>query len=47
MVARAVIDGDYMGQVHPAPEGDPHRAEITAGILTAVWANSAGPGAGA
>ncbi|QDY80366.1 AAA family ATPase [Streptomyces qinzhouensis] len=38
-VAHVVIDGDFMGQVHPAPEGDPHRAEITESNLTAVWAN--------
>ncbi|MER5512374.1 hypothetical protein ABT052_44950 [Streptomyces sp. NPDC002766] len=40
-VAHAIIDGDFMGQVHPAPEGDPHRAEITEINLTAVWANFA------
>lgn len=40
-VPHAVIDGDSMGQVHPAPEGDPHRAEITERNLTAVWANYA------
>ncbi|WP_458248647.1 AAA family ATPase [Streptomyces sp. MAI_2237] len=40
-VAHAVIDGDFMGQVHPAPEGDPHRAEITEINLAAVWANFA------
>lgn len=40
-VAHAVIDGDFMGQVHPAPDGDPHRAEITVVNLTAVWANFA------
>ncbi|WP_405844013.1 AAA family ATPase [Streptomyces platensis] len=38
-VSHAIIDGDFMGQVHPAPEGDPHRAEITESNLTAVWAN--------
>ncbi|MEU5273831.1 nucleoside/nucleotide kinase family protein [Streptomyces hygroscopicus] len=38
-VPHAVIDGDFMGQVHPAPEGDPHRSEITEVNLTAVWAN--------
>ncbi|AXG51693.1 hypothetical protein SLCG_0538 [Streptomyces lincolnensis] len=38
-VGHAVIDGDFMGQVHPAPEGDPHRAAITERNLTAVWAN--------
>ena len=39
-VAHAIIDGDFMGQVHPAPEGDPHRAEITEINLTAVWRTS-------
>jgi predicted kinase len=38
-VAHAVIDGDFMGQVHPAPEGDPHRAAISERNLTAVWGN--------
>jgi hypothetical protein len=38
-VAHAIIDGDFMGQVHPAPEGDPHRSEITETNLTAVWRN--------
>ncbi|MBK3639876.1 AAA family ATPase [Streptomyces sp. MBT33] len=40
-VAHAIIEGDFMGQVHPAPDGDPHRAEITECNLTAVWANFA------
>ncbi|MYR46683.1 hypothetical protein [Streptomyces sp. SID5910] len=40
-IAHAIVDGDFMGQVHPAPEGDPHRAEITECNLTAVWANFA------
>ncbi|MFJ3306350.1 hypothetical protein ACIPSA_25165 [Streptomyces sp. NPDC086549] len=40
-VSHAVIDGDFMGQVHPAPEGDPDRSEITESNLTAVWANFA------
>lgn len=40
-VAHAVIDGDFMGQVHPAPEGDPHRAAIGERNLTAVWRNYA------
>ncbi|UGT43588.1 AAA family ATPase [Nocardia yamanashiensis] len=40
-VSHAIIDGDYLGQVHPAPAGDPLRAEITACNLTAVWANFA------
>ncbi|MEU1669299.1 AAA family ATPase [Streptomyces sparsogenes] len=40
-VSHAVIDGDFMGQVHPAPEGDPDRSEVTESNLTAVWANFA------
>ena len=40
-VAHAVIDGDFMGQVHPAPEGDPHRAAIAERNLIAVWGNYA------
>jgi len=40
-VSHAIIEGDFMGQVHPAPEGDPHRAQITESNLTAVWANFA------
>jgi hypothetical protein len=40
-VSHAVIEGAFMGQVHPAPAGDPHRTEITESNLTAVWANFA------
>ncbi|KKD06818.1 hypothetical protein [Streptomyces sp. WM6386] len=40
-VSHAVIDGDFMGQVHPAPEGDPDRAAIGERNLTAVWRNYA------
>lgn len=40
-VPHAVIEGDYMGQVHPAPEGDSDRSEITERNLTAVWGNYA------
>ncbi|CAM5633293.1 hypothetical protein GCM10010345_60240 [Streptomyces canarius] len=40
-VPHAVIEGDFMGQVHPAPDGDPHRSEITERNLTAVWENFA------
>ncbi|WP_416957953.1 hypothetical protein [Streptomyces sp. Agncl-13] len=43
-VAHAVIDGDFMGQVHPAPDGDPHRAVIGEANLTAVWGNYAALG---
>ncbi|MDA3644732.1 hypothetical protein LZ318_24175 [Saccharopolyspora indica] len=40
-VSHAIIDGDFMGQVHPAPDGDPDRSEITERNLAAVWANFA------
>ena len=40
-VPHAVIEGDFMGQVHPAPEGDPHRTKIVERNLAAVWANFA------
>jgi hypothetical protein len=40
-VSHAVIDGDFMGQVHPAPEGDPDRSEVTESNLAAVWGNFA------
>ncbi|WP_428950457.1 hypothetical protein [Streptomyces sp. cg35] len=43
-VPHTVVDGDFMGQVHPAPEDDPHRAGITERNLTAVWANFAALG---
>ncbi|GAA0277994.1 hypothetical protein GCM10009527_087950 [Actinomadura nitritigenes] len=40
-VVHAINAGDFMGQAHPAPEGDPQRAEISEMYLTAVWANFA------
>ncbi len=27
--AHCLIEGDYMDQIHPAPDDDPHRAAIT------------------
>lgn len=40
-VPHALIEGDFMGQVHPAPDGDPHRTGIVERNLTAVWGNYA------
>ena len=40
-VHHAVVEGDFMGQIHPAPENDPHRSQIVESNLTAVWANFA------
>ncbi|MER5774842.1 AAA family ATPase [Streptomyces sp. NPDC002039] len=41
MVAHCVIEGDFMGQAHPAPEGDPRRTKIAERNLTALWSNYA------
>jgi predicted kinase len=38
-VSHAIVEGDFMGQVHPAPDGDPDRSKIAESNLTAVWAN--------
>jgi len=38
-VSHAILEGDFMGQVHPAPDGDPERSKIVESNLTAVWAN--------
>ncbi|SCK25261.1 hypothetical protein [Streptomyces sp. WMMB 322] len=40
-VQHALIEGDFMGHLHPAPVGDPHRTGIVERNLTAVWANYA------
>ncbi|MGW1613583.1 AAA family ATPase [Streptomyces sp. NPDC002285] len=44
LVAHAVIDGDFMGVVYPAPAGDAHRAGVTERNLAAVWGNYAALG---
>ncbi|MFD6415198.1 hypothetical protein [Streptomyces sp. NPDC060194] len=43
-VAHAIVEGDFLGQVHPAPDGDPDRARIAERNLTAVWGNFAALG---
>ncbi|MFG2098006.1 hypothetical protein [Streptomyces sp. NPDC048612] len=43
-VPHCVIEGDYMGQAHPAPEGDPRRKKIAERNLTALWSNYAALG---
>jgi len=40
-VAHAIVEGDFMSQVHPAPADDPDRTRLTERNLTAVWANFA------
>ncbi|MGP4113433.1 hypothetical protein ACTWP5_21285 [Streptomyces sp. 4N509B] len=42
--AHCFLEGDYMDQVHPAPEGDPHRTAITERNVASVWANYAALG---
>lgn len=38
-VSHTILEGDFMGQVYPAPEGDPDRLKLTERNLTAVWSN--------
>jgi hypothetical protein len=38
-VAHCYIEGDFLGQVFPAPAGDPDRAKIAEDNLTAIWRN--------
>ncbi|AIA00872.1 AAA family ATPase [Streptomyces noursei] len=40
-VAHCVVEGDFMAQAHPAPEADPHRRELAARNLAAIWSNYA------
>ncbi|MGW1790616.1 AAA family ATPase [Streptomyces tubercidicus] len=41
MIPHCVVEGDFMGQVHPAPEGDPRREKIAERNLAALWGNYA------
>ncbi|MEW9515673.1 AAA family ATPase [Streptomyces tubercidicus] len=41
VISHCVIEGDFMGQVHPAPEGDPRREKIAERNLAALWGNYA------
>lgn len=38
-IGHALIEGDLLDAVHPAPRGDPHRSRITERNLAAIWAN--------
>lgn len=40
-VPHCVLEGDYLGQVHPAPPDDPRRSVVTERNLTALWSNFA------
>ncbi|MEV4411872.1 AAA family ATPase [Catellatospora sp. NPDC049609] len=43
-VAHCYLEGDFLGQVFPPPEGDPDRAQITLDNLAALWRNFAARG---
>ncbi|MFD6045159.1 hypothetical protein ACFWG7_28120 [Streptomyces koyangensis] len=43
-VAHAVIEGDLLDQVHPAPPDDRWRTEITRANLAALWSTYAALG---
>ncbi len=38
-VAHALIEGDVLDHIHPAPPDDPDRSKITQRNLAALWAN--------
>ncbi|WP_327352170.1 hypothetical protein [Streptomyces sp. NBC_01304] len=40
----ALVEGDFLDHIHPAPPGDPDRSLITERNLAAVWANYAALG---
>ncbi|MCD9194757.1 AAA family ATPase [Streptomyces albireticuli] len=42
--AHCLIEGDYMDQIHPAPDGDPHRTAVTERNTAAVWSTYAALG---
>jgi predicted kinase len=42
--AHCLVEGDYMDQIHPAPDDDPHRSAITERNIAAVWSNYAALG---
>ncbi|MFF0725898.1 hypothetical protein [Streptomyces sp. NPDC004134] len=43
-LGHALIEGDALGHLHPAPPGDPHRALVTERNLAAVWGTYAALG---
>ncbi|MEE4489001.1 hypothetical protein [Streptomyces sp. BE230] len=40
-VAHCFIEGDFLDQAYPAPEGDPSRTRLTEDNLAALWGNYA------
>ncbi|NUP46686.1 MAG: hypothetical protein HOW97_05145 [Catenulispora sp.] len=43
-IAHALIEGDNLDQIYPAPPQDPHRSQITEANLAAMWRNYAALG---
>jgi hypothetical protein len=43
-VAHCLIEGDFLDQAYPPPEGDPTRRKLTEDNLTALWRNFAALG---
>ncbi|GAA2115522.1 hypothetical protein [Streptomyces synnematoformans] len=43
-VAHALIEGDVLDHIHPAPPGDPDRSRLTERNLAALWGNYAALG---
>lgn len=43
-VGHALVEGDNLDQIHPAPVGDPDRSGITEANLAAMWGNYAALG---
>ncbi|WP_211244600.1 hypothetical protein [Actinospica robiniae] len=43
-VAHALVNGNFLDHIHPAPEGDPARTKITEANLAAIWRNYAAVG---
>jgi hypothetical protein len=43
-VPHAILEGDFMGQVHPAPPDDPDRTGLVERNLAAIWSNFAALG---
>lgn len=43
-VAHALLNGNFLDHIHPAPERDPARTKITEANLAAIWRNYAAVG---
>ncbi|WP_407565015.1 AAA family ATPase [Streptomyces sp. 184] len=43
-IGHALIEGDVLDHLHPAPPGDPHRTLLTEHNLAAIWATYAALG---